>query len=293
MAQTAVSLPARVEAAGPVATFWRRFRRSRLAVVALLFLVLVHVLGAAAPVVAPYPPEEVDLTRRLAPPGAGHWLGTDENGRDVFSRLIYGARVSLLVGLLSAVVAVAVGTVVGAVGGYFGGVTDAILMRLTDGMMILPTFFLALLVLAVFGPGIINLIAVIGLTSWMGVARVVRGEVLRTRPQEFVLAARALGAGNARILAVHVLPQAAPAIIVATTLGTAQAILTESALSYLGLGIQPPTPTWGNMLASAQHFLWVRPELAVYPGILILLTVLAYNSVGDALRDALDPFMKE
>ncbi len=292
MAQTAVSLPVRVEAAGPFTVFWRRFRRSRLAVAALVFLAVIHVVGAAAPLVAPYSPEEVDLTRRLAPVGPEHWLGTDENGRDVLSRLVYGARVSLTVGLLSAVVAVGLGTLIGAVSGYFGGVVDAVLMRVTDGMMILPTFFLALLVLAVFGPGIVNVIAVIGLTSWMGVSRIVRGEVLRTRPQEFVLAARALGAGNVRILAVHVLPQAVPAIIVATTLGIAQAILTESALSYLGLGIQPPTPTWGNMLASAQHFLWVRPELAVYPGLLILLTVLAYNSVGDALRDALDPFMK-
>jgi peptide/nickel transport system permease protein len=292
MTQTAVSIPTPVRVEGPVAVLWRRFRRNRAAVAALVFLALVHLLGAAAPLVAPYSPEEVDLTRRLAPPGSGHWLGTDENGRDVLSRLIYGARVSLTVGLLSAVAAVALGTLVGAVSGYFGGLTDAVLMRVTDGMMILPTFFLALLVLAVFGPGVLNVIAVIGLTSWMGVARIVRGEVLRTRPQEFVVAARALGAGNGRILLVHLLPQAVPAIIVAATLGIAQAILTESALSYLGLGIQPPTPTWGNMLAAAQHFLWVRPELAVYPGLLILLTVLAYNSVGDALRDALDPFMK-
>ncbi|MER3399356.1 MAG: ABC transporter permease [Chloroflexota bacterium] len=287
MAQTAVSIPTPVRVEGPAAAFWRRFRRNWVAVVALVFLAAVHALGATAPLVAPYSPEEVDLTRRLTAPGPAHWLGTDENGRDVLSRLIYGAQVSLTVGLLSAVVAVALGTMVGAVSGYFGGLTDALLMRFTDGMMILPTFFLALLVLAVFGPGIVNVIAVIGLTSWMGVSRIVRGEVLRTRPQEFVLAARALGARNVRVL-----PQAVPAIIVATTLGIAQAILTESALSYLGLGIQPPTPTWGNMLASAQHFLWVRPDLAVYPGALILLTVLAYNSVGDALRDALDPFMK-
>ncbi len=163
-------------------------------------------------------------------------------------------------------------------------------MRVTDGMLVVPTFFLALIVLAVFGPSAVNVVLVIGLTQWMVVARVVRSEVLRTKPQEFVTAARALGAGDGRMIARHVLPQALPSIIVAASLGVANAILTESALSYLGLGIQPPTPTWGNMLSGAQNFIWNKPDLALYPGAMILLAVLAFNSLGDGLRDALDPF---
>jgi peptide/nickel transport system permease protein len=186
-------------------------------------------------------------------------------------------------------IAITVGSVVGALAGFYGRLSDGILMRLTDGMLTIPTFFLALLVLAAFGSSLANVILVIGFTGWMVVARIVRAEVLRTLPQEFVLAARALGTPDLRLLARHVVPQAFASIIVAATLGVAYAILTESALSYLGLGVQPPTPTWGNMLSGAQQYVWSRPHLAVYPGLLIMLCVLGYNIVGDALRDALDP----
>ena len=254
------------------------------------FLALASLLALAAPIVALRSPDEIDLLDQLAGPSAAHLLGTDETGRDVWARLVYGGRVSLAVGLLSMAIGIAVGTVVGAVAGYFGGWTDALLMRLTDGMLVMPTFFLALIVLAVFGPSATNVVLVIGLTQWMVVARVVRGEVLRTIPQEFVTAARTLGARDDRIIRRHVLPQAMPAIIVSASLGVANAILTESALSYLGLGIQPPTPTWGNMLSGAQNFIWNRPDLALFPGAMVLLSVLAFNSLGDALRDALDPF---
>lgn len=269
---------------------WNAFRRNRLALVAAGFLLLVALLAVVAPAVALRSPDDIDLYDQLAGPSAQHPLGTDETGRDVWARLVYGARVSLAVGLLAMAIGITIGTVVGAAAGYFGGWTEAILMRLTDGMLVVPTFFLALIVLAVFGPSAPNVVLVIGLTQWMVVARVVRGEVLRTKPQEFVTAARALGGGDGQIIWRHVLPQAAPSIIVAASLGVANAILTESALSYLGLGIQPPTPTWGNMLSGAQNFIWNKPDLALYPGAMILLAVLAFNGLGDGLRDALDPF---
>lgn len=269
--------------------FWRRFRRNRLALAALAFLVAVHLVALAANALAPYDPAALDLLNQFANPSAANILGTDESGRDVLSRLIVGSRVSLAVGTLAMLVAVTIGCVIGSLAGFYGRMTDGILMRLTDGMLTIPTFFLALLVLAVFGSSLTNVILVIGLTGWMVVGRVVRAEVLRTLPQEFVLAARALGASDLRLIARHVVPQAFPSVIVAATLGVAYAILTESALSYLGLGVQPPTPTWGNMLSGAQQYVWSKPHLAVYPGLLIMLCVLSYNIVGDALRDALDP----
>jgi peptide/nickel transport system permease protein len=274
----------------PRVMFWRSFRRNRLALASSVFLVVAAAVALAAPLVARQLPDEIDLLNQLASPSGEHWLGTDETGRDVWARLVYGARVSLSVGLIAMAIGITVGTIVGASAGFWGGWTDSILMRLTDGMLVVPTFFLALIVLAVFGPSTVNVVLVIGLTQWMVVARVVRSEVLRTVPREFVTAARALGAPEVSILRRHVLPQAMPSIIVAASLGVANAILNESALSYLGLGIQPPTPTWGNMLSGAQNLVWSKPDLALYPGATIFLSVLAFNSLGDALRDALDPF---
>lgn len=270
----------------------RRLRRSTPAMMALAFLVMIHALAVAGPVVLPLDPFSTDPLGGLQGASAGHVLGTDELGRDVLSRLIYGARVSLLVGLLSMGVAIVTGSTIGALAGYFGGTADAWLMRFTDAMMALPTFFLILAVLAVFGGGPVVVMLVIGMTSWMQVARIVRGEVLRWRVAEFVDAARVIGASDGQILARHIFPQVAPSIIVTATLGVAFAILTESALSYLGLGIQPPTPSWGNMLQNAQQYLWSAPRLAVYPGGMILLTVLSYNFFGDGLRDALDPSLR-
>jgi peptide/nickel transport system permease protein len=271
------------------ALFWGRFRRNRLALAALAFLAAIHLVAVGADVLAPHDPAALDLLNQLAGPSATHPLGTDESGRDVLSRLIVGARTSLAVGLLAMLVAIVVGSVVGAVAGFYGRLTDGILMRFADGMLTIPTFFLALLVLAVFGSSFANVVLVIGATGWMVVSRVVRAEVLRTLPQEFVPAARVIGASDLRILFRHVMPQTFASVIVAATLGVAYAILTESALSYLGLGVQPPTPTWGNMLSGAQQYVWTKPQLAVYPGVLIMLCVLSYNVIGDALRDALDP----
>ena len=272
-----------------VSDAWRRFRRNRLAVLALAYLLIVHAVAALAPWLGLQEPETMDLLSQFAPPSREHVLGTDETGRDVLSRLVFGARTSLAVGLAAMVVAVAVGTVLGALSGFHGGWPESVIMRFTDGMLTVPTFFLALLVLAVFGSNLVNVVLVIGLTGWMVVARVVRAEVLRTLPQEFVVASRALGGSEARVLVQHLLPQALPSLIVAATLGVAYAVLTESALSYLGLGVQPPTPTWGNMLTGAQHYVWKSPVLALYPGAAIMLTVLSFNALGDALSDTLDP----
>ena len=285
MAQDAVPYGAR----SPLSVFWSRFRRNRLAVAALAFLAAIHLVAVTADVLAPYDPSALDLLNQFASPSTANLLGTDESGRDVLSRLIVGARVSLTVGLLAMLVAIVLGSAVGALAGFYGRLTDGILMRVTDGMLTIPTFFLALLVLAVFGSKFTNVVLVIGATGWMIVSRVVRAEVLRTLPQEFVPAARAIGASDLRILVRHVMPQTFASVIVAATLGVAYAILTESALSYLGLGVQPPTPTWGNMLSGAQQYVWTKPHLAIYPGVLIMLCVLSYNVVGDALRDALDP----
>lgn len=272
-----------------LAIFWIRFQRNRLAVAALVFLVVIHLVALTATMLAPHDPAALDLLNQFAPPSRANPLGTDESGRDVLSRLIVGSRASLSVGLLAMLLSVTVGGVIGSLAGFYGGSIDGALMRFTDGMLIIPTFFLALLVLAAFGSSFANVVVVIGAAGWMVVSRVVRAEVLRTLPQEFVAAARALGASDLRILSRHVMPQTVASVIVAATLGVAYAILTESALSYLGLGVQPPTPTWGNMLSGAQQYVWSKPYLAVAPGLLIMLCVLSYNVVGDAFRDALDP----
>lgn len=263
--------------------------RNKVALASLLFLALVHIVAIAAPLVAPADPDFIQIGKRFQRPNAEFLLGSDENGRDVLTRLIYGSRVSLLVGSLSVLLSVTIGTLVGAIAGYRGGIVDSLLMRFTDGMLTIPTFFLVLIIVTVFGSSLRNIILVIALTSWMVIARVVRGDVLRTVNQDYVLAARALGVPPPRLVLRHVLPGAVPSIIVSTTLGVANAILTESALSYLGLGVQPPTSTWGNMLSGAQNYLFRRPELAIYPGVLIFLTVLAYNFFGDGLHDAMDP----
>jgi peptide/nickel transport system permease protein len=272
---------------------WRRFVANGVAVASAGFLLLMYAVAAGGPIITPYPPNAVDIMNTHARPSPAHWLGTDENGRDVLARLIAGARTTMTVGLIAMVIAIVIGACVGSVGGYLGGWLDGVLMRFTDGMMAIPYFFLVLIVVAVFGSSFRNILAAIGVTSWMVVARVVRGDVLRYRGLDFVLAAQALGARSARILLRHIVPQAAPSIIVAATFGVANAILLESALSYLGLGIQAPQASWGNMLSNAQAYVWENPLLPIYPGFLILFTVLAYNFLGDALRDALDPRYRE
>ncbi len=267
----------------------RAFVRNRGAVISLVVLVVLMGTSLLAPWLTPYDPEKINIMQRLQSPSPQHWLGTDEVGRDVFSRLLFGSRVSLVVGLVSATLSVLIGVLVGGLSGYFGGLLDAFLMRITDGMLAIPIFFFLLVVMAVFGSGLTQIVIVISLTTWMPIARIVRGEILRVRTLPYVEAAHALGAKQLHVITAHLLPQTIPAVIVAATLGVANAILLESALSYLGLGIQPPIPSWGNMLQGAQAYVWNQPLLALWPGLLIFVAVMAYNSLGDGIRDALDP----
>lgn len=262
---------------------------TRISIIALATLAVIAGAALLGPLLWTIDPSATDPAHRLADPSSLHPFGTDELGRDVLSRLLHGAQVTLLVGIASMLAALALGALVGAIAGFYGGWLDTILMRFTDAMLAVPAFFLILVVVTVVGSNVTTLVLVIGGLSWMPVARVVYGETLRWKTAEFVQAAESLGATPARILARHVLPQAVPSLVVAATLGVAYAILTESAISYLGLGIQPPTPSWGNMLQRAQQYVFTAPTLALYPGVAITVVVLAFNFVGDGLRDALDP----
>jgi peptide/nickel transport system permease protein len=262
---------------------------SRLALGALAVLVAVALLASLGPVFWTIAPEATDPIHGLAGPSSAHPLGTDELGRDMLSRLLHGSRVTLLVGLAAMLAAISIGVLVGAVAGFKGGWVDGALMRFTDAMLAVPAFFFILVVITVLGPGVATLILVIGALSWMPVARVVYGETLRWKSADFVVAAESLGVSGPRLLLRHILPQAVPSLIVSATLGVAFAILTESAVSYLGLGVQSPFPSWGNMLQRAQLYVFTAPALAIYPGLAITVVVLAFNFLGDGLRDALDP----
>jgi peptide/nickel transport system permease protein len=249
-----------------------------------LFLV-----ALAAPWFAPLPPNQINVDAILLPPSPDHLFGTDELGRDVFSRMVYGSQVSLQVGFVSAGIATLVGVILGALAGYYGGKVETAIMRFTDMMLCFPTFFLILAVIALLEPSIINIMAVIGLTSWMGVARLVRAEFLTLKKREYVVAARSLGAGDLRIIFRHILPNALSPVLVALTLGVAGAILVESGLSFLGLGVQPPQASWGNILTQGKANIEIAWWLSFFPGIAILITVLGYNLLGEGIRDALDP----
>jgi peptide/nickel transport system permease protein len=268
----------------------RRFSRNPSTVAALGYLLVVILAAICAPVITPHDPNRIEMGATLLPPSAEHWLGTDESGRDEFTRLLHGARISLAIGVVAMLLSVVLGTAIGSLAGFFGGVSDALTMRLTDAMLSIPIFFFLLTVLAVFGSDVPTIIIAIGLSSWMTAARVVRAEVLRTINLEYVLAARAHGAGNWRIVLLHLLPSAVPSMMVASTIGVGQAILTESALSYLGVGVQPPVASWGNMLSNAQNYFFPAPLLAIWPGMLILFTVLSFNFIGDSARDTLSPY---
>ncbi len=257
------------------------------AIVAVMFL-----LALVAPL-AGYDPGAIDIAHRLQGPGWHHWLGTDDLGRDVLTRILYGARISLLVGFVAVGIATAIGIVAGAIAGYYGRWSDAVIMRFVDIMLCFPTFFLILAVIAFLEPSIWNIMIIIGLTGWMGVARLVRAEFLSLRERDFVLAARALGASDLRIIFRHILPSALSPVLVSATLGVAGAILTESALSFLGIGVQPPTPSWGNMLIAGKQTLGTAWWLSAFPGLAILLTVLGYNLLGEGIRDALDPRIRD
>ncbi len=252
-------------------------------------MVIMVISVAFADVIMPFDPEEPDLFNMVANPSWPHVMGTDELGRDMLTRTLYGGRVSLIVGVFAMLIAVTLGTLVGAFAGYFGGIIDSVLMRFTDFTLAFPRIFVLILLAILLRPGIPTVVLVIGLLAWMPVARLVRGSFLEIRNRQFVEAAQAIGAGTGRIMFRHILPNALGPIIVAASLGVADAIISESGLSFLGLGIQPPTATWGNMLKNAIDQIFDAPWTAIVPGFMIFLTVLSINYIGDGLRDAFDP----
>ncbi len=268
--------------------FLSRFLENRLALLSAIFLFSLFIISIFAPWLSPYDPFKIDVNAILMPPSPSHPLGTDMLGRDVLSRLIFGARISLKVGFVAVGIATIIGTILGAIAGYYGGAVDAIIMRFVDIMLCFPSFFLILAVIAFLEPSIWNIMVVIGLTSWMGVTRLVRAEFLSLKERDFVLAARALGASDMRIIFKHIMPNAMAPVLVSATLGIPGAILTEAALSFLGIGVQLPTPSWGNMLTAGKDNLEIAWWLSLFPGLAILLTVLAYNLLGEGIQDALN-----
>jgi len=269
--------------------FLRRITNHNLALVGLIILIPMFLCAILAPIISLHDPVEPDLKNILTGPTWSHPFGTDMLGRDVFSRVIYGSRISLIVGFVSVGIATLIGIMIGAVSGYSGGVVDELIMRFVDLMMCFPTFFLILAVIALLEPSIWNIMIVIGLTNWMGIARLVRAEILSIKNKEYVLAAKAMGFPKRRIIFRHVLPNALSPVYVVATLGIGGAILTESALSFLGIGVQPPTPSWGNILTQAKDTIEVAWWLSLYPGLAIFLTVMGYNLLGEGLRDIFDP----
>jgi peptide/nickel transport system permease protein len=267
----------------------RNVRKNRLATAGLVFLIPMFVCAIFAPWVAPYNPFEPNLRNVLAGPSLSHPFGTDTLGRDVLSRVIYGSRISLLVGFVSVGIATLIGLILGSISGYYGGIVDEVIMRFVDLMMCFPTFFLILAVIAFLEPSIWNIMAVIGLTSWMGISRLVRAEFLSIKSKEFVLAAKSQGLSSMKIIFSHVLPNALSPVWVVATLGVGGAILTESALSFLGIGVQPPTASWGNILAQAKDNIEIAWWLSLWPGLAIFFTVMGYNLLGEGLSDILDP----
>jgi len=271
---------------------WRRLRRHRFAVLGAVVLVLFAAIAILAPVIAPKGFDEQDLLRRYLTPSSENLLGTDDLGRDVLTRLLYGARISLTVAFTATLIATLVGAAVGAAAGYLGGWTEVMLMRFADIMLSLPALPILIILSSALGPSLQTIVIVLVVFGWMTVARLTHGSVLALRHREFTEAARALGGGAVHNIIRHMLPNALAPIIVAATLGLGNRVIIEATLSFLGLGINPPTPSWGNMLQNAQGYIWSQPWLAVYPGGCIFLTVLAVNFLGDGLRDALDPRLK-
>jgi peptide/nickel transport system permease protein len=267
--------------------------RHALLILGVLIVGVMSLAAVFAPLIAPFDPNFINVNALLEPPSAAHLLGTDALGRDVFSRILFGGRVSLWVGFVAVGIATGIGLVLGLVAGYFGRIVDEIIMRGVDVMLCFPSFFLILAVIAFLEPSLTNIMVVIGLTGWMGVARLVRAETLTIRERDYVMAARAAGAGSGRIIFRHILPNAVTPVLVSATLGVAGAILTESSLSFLGLGVQPPDASWGNMLMEGKDVLGIAWWLSVFPGLAILVTVLGYNLLGESLRDLLDPRLKQ
>lgn len=267
--------------------------KNRLAVIGGILVLFVFITSIFAPFFAPYNPSTIDIKNILISPSLSHPLGTDDLGRDVLSRMLWGGRISLEVGFVAVGIATIIGIFLGAISGYYGGWIDSTIMRSVDIMLSIPTIFLVLAVIAILEPSIINIMIVIGLTSWMEPARLIRAEFISLKERDFVIAARAIGAADGRIILRHVLPNGLSPILVSATMGIGGAILIESALSFLGLGVQPPTPSWGSLLSSGKDNIEIAWWLSAFPGLAILITVLGYNLLGEGIRDALDPRQQE
>lgn len=274
------------------ALFWLYFRRHKLAMISLFILIVLAVMCYSAPWIAPYKFESIDLKNIRKPPSAKHWMGSDDLGRDLYTRVLFGGRISLTIGVTAALVGTLTGTIVGAVAGYYGGKIDNLLMRFTDIAYSIPTLPLLIVLSAFTRSSISIMVMIIGLLSWMPTARVVRASILSLKEQEFITAARMIGANDARIIIRHMLPNILGPIVVGATLGVGGAIIVESSLSFLGLGVQPPVPSWGNMLQDSQQTMASKPWLTIFPGLAILITVLSINFIGDGLQDALDPTLR-
>jgi len=275
-----------------IKNFWRHFKKNRLGVGGLVIIVIVFFIAIFAPFLSLYDPGKTDVSLKLKPPSFQHYLGTDQLGRDVFSRMLYGSQISLSVGFVAVGISILIGILVGAMAGYKGGWVDSLLMRFVDIMLSFPSFFLILTVVAILRPNIYNVMIVIGITSWEGTARFVRAEFLSLRERDYVQAARALGVKDRRIIFRHILPNALAPVFVTASLGVASAILIEAGLSFLGFGVQPPAPSWGNILTEGRTYIFDAWWLTVFPGLAILITVLSFNLFGEGLRDALDPRLR-
>jgi peptide/nickel transport system permease protein len=277
------------------ATLWKRYRKHKMAVVGLGFMILIVFIAIFAPWLGTIDPTKTSLIDSLQPPSREHWLGTDLSGRDVWSRIAFAARASLIAGVVSTLIASVIAIVLGTVSGYYGGIVDNVIMRVTDVIMCIPDLIIIMALVSVLGPGLLNVVIAIGILGWTGKTRLLRAQILAVREKEYVAAARCSGASNRRIMLRHILPNSFSPILVAGTLSVAGAILTEASLSFLGFGILPPSPSWGEMLNAARSFtrLQENPWIWLPPGIMILLTVLAINFIGDGLRDSLDPRQKE
>ena len=270
----------------------RMARQNKLAAFSAVLIALVLLLAVFAPLIAPYGEAEQDVLARLQPPSAAHWFGTDELGRDVLSRILYGSRLSLAIGILPSVISLVIGIVLGLLSGYFGGWADYVIMRLADVMLSVPSLLLAMVVMYTLGSSTVNLFVALSMVGWASVARVVRSQTLSLKESEYVEAAQSIGVSRFNIMRRHILPNCVPSLIVLFTLNVPAAILSESSLSFLGIGAQPPAASWGLMVNQSKQFLFTQPWLALAPYVAIMVVVLAFNFLGDGLRDVLDPYMK-
>ena len=271
---------------------WKRLKKNKMAIASFFLLVIIALIAVFAPLIAPYDPYTQDLSRINEPPSSDHWFGTDDVGRDLFSRVVYGTRISMLVGVVCEAICVPIGVILGALAGYFGGWVDAVISRIIEIFASFPTILFAIAVMFILGPGIMNIFIAIGVIGWTGLARMIRGQIMQLKEKEFVEAARASGASNMKIIFRHLIPNCLSTIIVVITLDIPGDIMLESTLSFVGLGVQPPDPSWGSMISEGRKFIRQNVWYSFFPGLAIMLVVLAFNTLGDGVRDALDPKLK-